>query len=122
MIKNCQEKKGREKKKQKAKTVNIYFIFFWMHNKYTQQIMQKGEWESYRQQDAKLLSYSGTEGTRHATTTNAGKGLGTNTPLSRHMEGLFLVLISGEQHKTPQRSVPPTRLVICLTATLEVSS
>lgn len=52
-----------------------------MHSKYTQQIMQKGEWESYRQQDAKLLSYSGTEDTRHATTKNAGKGLGRNIPL-----------------------------------------
>jgi len=46
-----------------------------MHNKYIQQISQNGEWESYRQQNAKLLSYSRTEGMRHAATGKAGKGL-----------------------------------------------
>lgn len=74
MIKNCQEKKG-QGKKQKAKTINIYFSFFWNHNKYIQQIMQNGEWKSYRQQDAKLLHYSRAAGMRHAATEKAGRGL-----------------------------------------------
>lgn len=46
-----------------------------MHSKYIQQTMQNGEWESYRQQDAKLQCYSRTEGTQHAATEKAGKGL-----------------------------------------------
>lgn len=77
-----------------------------MHNKYIQQIMQNVEQVSYRQQDVKLLCYSKQKARDMQQLKKPIKDWSGNTTVSGHRYGSFVALISAEQNKIPQRSVP----------------